>query len=303
MINKLLLLLFFISPLISHSQEYADLINISYSKTGDTSFQNSKESTSISIFDTRVLLPIVLNEKTALITGFDFNTKKLQLFPDANFSKLYYTRLKLGFTTEHSKYWTGIYVLLPILSSDYKNLSSNDIYMGGIAVWTYKKRKNFNYKFGVYTGNEAFGFYITPLLGIYYISPDSRFEISALLPGLFDINFAASNKTKLGIDYKGNSETFKIHNENSLKTYSENNSLEFSSYIQNNSLEKNLLLRLKIGYSTNSYDVYAITDKIDLSITPFKFGNNRTKLNSELDYSAFLKVEAVYRFPISSKEN
>ncbi|MEZ7497749.1 hypothetical protein QO200_03255 [Flavobacterium sp. Arc3] len=176
------------------------------------------------------------------------------------------------------------------------------IFMGGIAVWTYKKRKNFNYKFGLYTGNEAFGFYITPLLGIYYISPDSRFEISALLPGLFDMNFGVSSKTRLGIDYKGNSETFKIKNDNALTAYSENNSLEFSSYVQNNSLDKNLLLRLKIGHSTNSYDLYAVNDKIDLSITPFKFGNHRTKLNSELDYSPFLKVEAIYRFPISKKQ-
>ena len=300
MVNKLFLLLFLISPLLSNSQEYVDLLNLSYSKTGDTSFENSSEHTTISIFDSKVTLPIVLNEKTALITGFDFNIKKLQLLPYSNFSKLYYTRLKLGFSTQHSDRWTGTYILLPILASDYKNIGADDIYMGGIAVWTYKKRKNFNYKFGIYTGNEAFGFYITPLVGIYYISPDSRFEISALLPGFFDMNFGVSSKTRLGIDYKGNSETFKIHNDNPL-TYSENNSLELSSYVQNNSFDKNLLLRLKIGYSTNSYDLYAVNDKIDLSITPFKFGSNRTKLNSELDYSAFLKVEARYRFPISSK--
>ncbi|CAM3068396.1 DUF6268 family outer membrane beta-barrel protein [Flavobacterium frigoris] len=301
MVNKLLLFLFLISPLLSNSQQYVDLLNISYYKSGDTNFTNSSKSTSISIFDSKITLPIVLNEKTALITGFDFNIKKLQLFPNSNFSNLYYTRLKLGFATDHSDKWIGTYVLLPILSSDYKNISSDDIYLGGIAVWTYKKRKNFNYKFGLYTGNEAFGFYITPLVGIYYISPNSGFEISALIPGLFDVNFGVSNKTRLGIDYKGNSETFKIQNDKALTTYLENNSLEFSSYLQNNSLDKNLLLRLKIGYSTNSYDVYAVDDKINLSITPFKFGNNRTKLNSELDYSAFLKVEAIYRFPISSK--
>jgi hypothetical protein len=301
MTNKLLLFLFLTSPLLSHSQEYVDLLNISYSKTGNTSFENSSESTTISIFDSKVTLPIVLNKKTALITGFDFNTKKLQLLPESNFSNLYYTRLKLGFSTQHSDRWTGTYVLLPILASDYKNIGLDDDYLGGIAVWTYKKRRNFNYKFGVYTGNEAFGFYITPLLGIYYISSDSRFEISALLPGLFDMNFGVSSKTKLGIDYKGNSETFKIHDGNALTAYSENNSLEFSSYVQNNSFDKNLLLRLKIGDSTNSYDLYAVNDKIDLSITPFKFGHHRTKLNSELNYSPFLKVEAIYRLPISTK--
>jgi hypothetical protein len=53
----------------------------------------------------------------------------------------------------------------------------------------------------------------------------------------------------------------------------------------------------KIRCSTNSYDVDTVSDKTDLSITPFKIGNKIT-LNSELDYSAFW-FEAIYRFPIS----
>jgi hypothetical protein len=301
MTNKLLLFLFLISPLLSNSQEYLDLFNLSYSKSGDTSYENTTGNTTISLFKSSVTLPIVLNKKIAIITGFDFSTKRMQLFPDSNFSKLYYTRLKLGFSTVSSDYWTGTYVLLPILASDYKNISSNDIYMGGIAIWTYKKRKNLNYKFGLYTGYESSGFYITPIIGIYYISPDSRFEISALMPGIFDMNFNLSNKTKLGIDYKGNSESFKLHNENSPTIYAENNALEFSSYLQNNSFDKSLLLRFKIGVATNSYDVYPDGEKIDLAITPLRIGDNRTKINPNLNRSAFLRIEAIYRFYTASK--
>jgi hypothetical protein len=55
----------------------------------------------------------------------------------------------------------------------------------------------------------------------------------------------------------------------------------------------------KTGDSTNDYNVYAVSDIIDLSITPFKIGNKRITLNSEVDYSAFLRFEAIYRFPIS----
>jgi hypothetical protein len=43
----------------------------------------------------------------------------------------------------------------------------------------------------------------------------------------------------------------------------------------------------KTGYSTNYYNVFAVSDKTDLSIAPFKIGNKRITLNSELDYSAF----------------
>lgn len=299
--KKIISFLFLISPLLSNAQEYVDLLNINYAKTENTSFRNSSDKSTISIFDSKLTLPVVLNEKTAIITGFDFSIKELQLFPNNEFSKLYYTRLKLGLSTQHSDHWTGTYVLLPILASDYKNINSQDIYMGGIAIWTYKKNKRFNYKFGLYTGYEAFGLYITPLVGIYYINPNSSFEISALMPGLLDMNFRVSNKIKLGIDYKGASETFKIHEKNIPITYTENRTLEFSSYIQNNSINKNLLLRLKLGFATNNFDVYAVDDKIDLSITPIKIGDNRTKLNTNLNSSAFLKIEAVYRFNITPK--
>ena len=299
--NKLLFFLFLITPLLSNSQEYVDILNISYSKTGNTNFGNTSDKSSISIFDSKITLPIVVNEKTAIITGFDFSIKKLQFFPNDEFSKLYYTRIKLGISTQHSDRWGGTYILLPVLSSDYKNVNSKDIFMGLLTVWTYKKHKNLNYKFGLYSGNEAYGLYITPIIGMYYISPNSNFEISALIPGLFDMNLGISNKVKLGIDYKGVSETFNLYKNKSLTTYTENRTLEFSSYIQNNSLNKNLIMRLKLGFTTNNFDVYAVDDKIDLSITPFKIGDKRTKLNTNLNSSTFLRIEAIYRFNITSK--
>jgi hypothetical protein len=59
-----------------------------------------------------------------------------------------------------------------------------------------------------YAGNEAYGLYLTPLLGIYYKSPNIA-EYTALIPGLFDANIGITSHTRIGLDYKGNSETFK----------------------------------------------------------------------------------------------
>jgi hypothetical protein len=65
---------------------------------------------------TMVLLTNYYN-KTAHTTGLDFNT---------NFSK-YHSRLKLVFSTQHSDQLAGTYALLPILSYDYNNITSNNI--------------------------------------------------------------------------------------------------------------------------------------------------------------------------------
>ena len=38
-----------------------------------------------------------------------------------------------------------------------------------------------------------------------------------------------------------------------------------------------------------------------LNITPFKIGDDRTKLNEKMNSSAFFRFEAIYRFNIPSK--
>jgi hypothetical protein len=60
-------------------------------------------------------------------------------------------------------------------------------------------------------------------------------------------------------------------------TYLENSSLEFSSCIQNNSF--NNLILFRIFYKLLLLYVFAVSDKTDLSITPFKIGNKRITLN------------------------
>ena len=76
-------------------------------------------------------------------------------------------------------------------------------------------------------------------------------------------------------------------------------SLEFASYLQFNALEKSVLLRAKFGYSSNNYEVYPNGQKIDLGLSAFSFGDDRTRLNPVLNGGFFLKFEAIYRFAIS----
>jgi hypothetical protein len=75
------------------------------------------------------------------------------------------------------------------------------------------KNGNLNYKFGLYAGNEAYGLYLTPLLGIYYKSPNNAFEFTALIPGLMLI--LVLPHTRIGLDYKGILKLLNNYNENS----------------------------------------------------------------------------------------
>ena len=139
MLKKIILILFLLLSHLSFSQQYVDLFSINYGKSATTNYENGSQTTTITNFDANLTLPIELNRKVAIITGIDFSNNIMQLFPDSNFNNLYLTRLKAGININHSEHWSGTYILLPKISSDYVNLSMEDFYIGGVAVLKYKK--------------------------------------------------------------------------------------------------------------------------------------------------------------------
>lgn len=298
--NRTLFFLFFLLlPLICVSQEYVDLFSINYGKSRETSFENLSKSTTITMCEANITIPVVLpNKRYIVISGIDYSYNSLQLFPDLGYNYLYSTRIKAGTKINHSEHWSGTYILLPKISSDFINISGKDFYIGGAIVLKYAKSKNANYKFGIYSSNEAFGMYLTPILGYYYKSLNSRFEMNLMLPSNIDLNYGLTNQTKIGIEYVARGRSFKMTTDGSRSTYTENNSLEFSSYIQNNSINKNVLLRLKMGLSTNRFEVYPIDQKVVLEMPGLKFGDKRTQLNTNLSKSYLFSIEGIYRFDI-----
>tara|TARA_R100000935_G_C2824203_1_gene161413 strand:- start:580 stop:1461 length:882 start_codon:yes stop_codon:yes gene_type:complete len=284
------------------AQEYVDLFRIGYSQTLKNNFENTNASTNVESFDIGFTFPVVLNKNHALITGADFSLNSLQLFPTAEITNLYSTNLKLGLASTWSKKWSSTLVLLPKIASDYKNISNDDFYLGGFALLKYKRNDNLKYRFGLYGSQEAFGLFTTPIIGWYYLSPNKRFEMDLSLPISADVSYKLGTIT-IGIDYFGIGRSYNVNSKNTSKMYADLSSLEFASYVQFNTFNESLLLRAKAGYSSNNYEMYAENDEIDLGISAFTFGDNRTQLNPNLQGSIFLKVEAIYRFHITKLDN
>jgi hypothetical protein len=297
---KKLQLLVFMLPLFGTSQEYVDIFRIGYGQTLNNNFEGVDSNTNVAFFDAGLTFPVVVNENQALITGADISINKVQLFPDAEFSTLYSTNLKLGLASTWSEKWSTTLVLLPKIASDYKNVSGNDFYLGGFALLKLKRNENLKYRFGFYASQEAFGLFTTPILGWYYLSANKRFEMDMSLPISADVSYKFG-ATTVGMDYFGIGRSYRIHYQNAPTLYADLSSLEFAGYLQFNALRETVLLRAKAGYSSNNYEVYAQGDKIDLGLSAFSFGDNRTQLNPSLNGGLFLKFEAIYRFHI--KEN
>ena len=292
-----IIFLILLVPWVFFSQEYVDLFRIGYGQTFNNNFEGADSSTYVKSFDAGFIFPVVLNENHALITGADFSRNNLQLFPEAEFTSLYSTNLKLGMASTWSEKWSTTLVLLPKIASDYKNISGNDFYFGGFALLKLKKNENLKYRFGVYATQEAFGFFTTPILGWYYLSPNRRFEMDMSLPISADVSYKFGI-TSVGIDYFGIGRSYNVHYKHAPTVYADLSSLEFAGYLQFNALEESVLLRAKLGYSSNNYEVYADGEKIDLGVSAFSFGDDRTQLNPSLDGGFFFKLEGIYRFHI-----
>lgn len=297
--SKTIQLLFLILPFLCSAQEYIDLFSVNYGKSQEKTFENSSFNTSISTFQTNLTLPVVLNEKYIAITGVNFSSYSLQLFPDSNNNHLYSTNLRAGLSVKHSEHWSGVYLFLPKVASDYINVSSKDIYLGGLALLKYKRNENFGYGLGLYGSSEAYGMSVVPIVTFYYHSPNKRFEINAFMPNDADINYSLTDKTRIGVDFLGHGNSYKLTTDNVRSNYVENNSIDFSSYVQRSVLDNKILLRLKLGYSLNEFRVYPIDQKLDLQILALKFGDNRTRLFEDKSNTFLLKMEAIYRFDLS----
>ncbi|MEZ4859470.1 MAG: DUF6268 family outer membrane beta-barrel protein [Flavobacteriaceae bacterium] len=290
-----------ILPFFGFSQNYVDLLKIGYGHTFDNRFEGTEFSTDVLVIETDLTLPIPINEKYVFVSGISFTKNRLQLFPDAPFQNLYGTTLKIGMLTQYSEKWSSTLVVLPKVSSDYEQISTKDFYLGGFALFKYQKKENLIYRFGAYGSQEAFGFFTTPIVGFYYQSLNKKFVMDVSFPISTDINYTFKTIT-LGVDYYGIGRSFNITEEFAPKVYVDLGSLEFSSYIQFNTFSDTVLLRLKAGYSSNDFEVYKQGDRIDLGLSAFSFGDNRTQLNPQINDGMFLRLEALYRFNIEKQK-
>lgn len=300
-------------PCILIGQDYVDLFKVSYGETLNNTYDGPRSpDTNISFLEADLTLPIVLDENNALITGLAFSKNRVQVFPDEDleifrpgfdedgYANLYSTLLKVGLATTYDDVWSSTIILLPKIASDYVNISGDDFFIGGFALLKMQKTEHLKYRFGIYGSTEAFGFFTTPIVGWYYLSPNTQFEMDMSLPIAADINYTCGMIT-YGVDYYGIGRSVNINADDS-DVYIDVSSLDFSAYIQYNAFGKSVLLRAKAGYASTDFEAYKKGDKIDLGVSAFSFGDDRTQLNPNLSGGVFLKLEAIYRFDLASKE-
>jgi hypothetical protein len=287
--------------LTASAQNYIDIARFYYVNTPLNTFENSSEHTKVEEFGLQLTFPIVLNEKTVILTGFSADRSLLKLDPDfPELIGLNKVRLQLGLNQVHSEKWTGTYVLLPSIASDFKSISKEDFQIGMLTLFTYKKRENLKYKVGFYTNTENYGPLFIPLLGLYYLSPNQKFESTLLLPGQVDFNYKMAEKIVLGINFDGMASSYNLDKSNYIpnRQYVARSSNELNTYLQFH-FSKSLIVKTKVGYTiSRTYKVFNDDDKVNMNLGSIYLGDNRTQLNTNFEKGVVFKAELLYRIHV-----
>ena len=286
---------------LSTAQNYIDLAKFDYSTTSTNSFDTDEATTGLMEMNGNLTVPIVINEKINFLTGLTYEQITASFNPGRANESLIGLTLKLGMNVNHNSKWSGTYMLVPKISSDFEKIGSDDYQIGGVVLMKYAKSDHFNYKFGAYGNTELFGPFFVPIFGFYYLSSNNKFEANVLLPLSVDLNYAVSNSLRFGLNFKGQIRTYNINTPigNESSRYLTRSTNELYSYVQY-SLKNGINLQFGFGRSVaRSYRMY--NEKVSMGTSLLYFGDNRSQLNTDFSDSWLFKATVFYRLNLNNQ--
>jgi len=285
----------------TYAQSYVDIAKVSYGTVVNAGYEDDDAETNVNLFNVSLTVPIPVSEHTAIITGADFITQRLDLFPDQSTRSLAGLTFKAGLSLTHSERWSGTYIVLPKIASEDLSVDDDAFFIGGLALLKFQKNEHIQYRFGVYASQEAFGAIVTPIVGLYYKNEASYWEATVNFPINGDVNYAINDISKIGLAFEAPIRSYTIDTGASQNAYVQSDIIEIGPYFEH-VFAKNILLRLHTGYTSIDYQVFADEDTLPFRLAAFEFSDDRNRLNSEMNGSFFVKASAVYRFDIPEKE-
>lgn len=286
----------------TRAQDYVDIVKLSNNNVNLGNIDNTYE-TNVNNTNFELYYPKKINDKLVVLAGVTAENTRLNIRPGFNNrGNLTMTRLNLGIKYQHNEKWSGTYVLLPKLASDFESIGSQDFQIGGIAVLDYQHSESMKWKFGLYSSTENFGTTLTPLIGLWHRSKNEKFYINATLPIRMDMNYALGKNFSVGTDLLTSIKSYNLTGFNS-NLYVQEESIRFAAYAAYGFLDNSLIIRGKLGFDTTDYGLYSQGDTVGLQVLTVQVGgDNRTRLNSEFNAGVYMGGDLIYRFDLNKQK-
>jgi Domain of unknown function (DUF6268) len=264
------------------AQNYVDIARLHFYSSSLNKFENAPTKTRVNEMGLDITYPITLKNNDAVLTGLAYEGIGVRLADDENYQSISSIAFRIGLNKKHSEKWSGTYVLIPKLASDFEQWSGRNFQLGALALLRFTKHDQLNYKVGLYINSDLFGPFTVPLLGLYYLSPSKNFEANMVLPQNMDLNYKLHKIVTVGINFTSQIRSFRLSQiiSTAQPGYVVKSTNELCGYLKFN-LTKNLSFQTRVGYTIGrNYRVFDEKDKIDWAIMFVKFGDDRTQLNT-----------------------
>lgn len=299
--NNLFTFVLLLIGLQLQAQDYVDIIKLSSNNAQMGNVQDDYK-TNVHNQNLQLYYPIRASKSLVVLTGFTLEHTTLHLFNGADRGSLWMTRLNLGIKHQHSERWSGTYLFLPKIASDFKRVDLQDVQFGGLALLDYKISDTWKLKFGIYVSSENHGSTVTPLLGVWHRSKNRKFYINATLPIRMDINYNIIKDFSMGVDLLTSVKSYSVLLNNN-DAYVQEESIRIGLYAAYGFLENSLILRLRGGFDTTEYGLYNSGDEIGAQLLTFPLaGDNRNKLNPDFNGAFYFGGDLIYRFDLRKEQ-
>ena len=282
----------------SHSQNYVDLLKVHHTHYASTAFSDSaslKRGFEEFVFDLKA--PLRVNSNLVIVSGLYSEYTKLRLYSQSSQqTQIYSITPVVGVNYKWNEKWKSTFVFLPKLASDFIKIGRSDFQFGG-NVLLEKMANKVKYKFGLYYNGEKSGSLFVPLLGLYYLSKNSKLEVDVVAPVWADLNYAVQKRVKLGVNFRSVVRSYHLNSEWGSR-YVVKSVNELFVYLQFN-LSKRLILQGKAGYSIGrNHRVYNSGDQYDFALSAVRFGDDRLQQNADFKNGLMFQTRLIYRLQL-----
>ncbi len=280
------------------SQQKFTVAQLDYMFSPNNTYVQKDTTSYTGYFSGSISYPIVLNEKSTIITGIRGNSWAVKYDPELIWPTNYYSLgLTLGYNHKFSEDKSFVFILLPRLNSDYKSINSNALQLGFLSTYNKRSSEKFLWKVGMYFNMEFFGPFVVPLFGLNW-NVSEKLDIVGDLPIWAKINYQVSKPFALGVGYKALVSSYRLSGDVFNDAYTSRFAIEPYLYLDFE-VAKNIFLNGKAGYTmSRKYPVYAKDDQLDWQLSFVKFGDDRAQLNPEIEDGVFFEFGIAYKVDV-----
>lgn len=210
--TKYLLLLLILLPYLSQAQPYINIFQLRYEYLKEVSYVRSPNLLKSSYRSAEIFLPFELKNKNVILCGAGLHQVQLRLKGNdiKKINNIYSISLQLGGIKQWNDRWSMMFLAIPKINSDLSEITIRHYQIGGVAVFSFKKRHNLKYKFGLYYNREFFGNFFMPLAGVDW-QINKKLNIFGVLPGSMNIEYQINKLFYIQFAYRSVTGSYRLN--------------------------------------------------------------------------------------------